>query len=127
MAVLLAVLTLAGALPAGAAAQSAPFAPLPQPQQQAPPPPAPLPTNPSAGDDGLAVWQQVLILGAAVALIGAIAWLIMRDAHRAAPVDTHPRPSDQPKLSAHERERRRRKERDRAKAARQQRKRNRSR
>ena len=77
------------ALPAGAAAQSSPFAPLPQ---------APTPTveqtpvNRTLENDGLESWQQILILVAAIVLIGGIGWAIVRDAHHRAPVASRPVP-----------------------------------
>ncbi len=76
--------------PAAALAQGEVFGPLP------PAPPAPLPeeeqtvVDPSGGDlDGL---QIALIAGAAIALIGLIAYAILRDARNAAPADTRPAP-----------------------------------
>jgi hypothetical protein len=74
------------ALPAGAAAQSSPFAPLPAPQQQQTV--APTPVQRSLENDGLESWQQILILIAAVTLLGGIAWAIVHDAHRRAPALT---------------------------------------
>jgi hypothetical protein len=59
-----------------------------------PPAPPPQPTTPeepqnSIGndDDGLSSTQQLLIGLSAIVLLGGIAWAILRDAHRAAPVD----------------------------------------
>ncbi len=121
---LLAVSVLVGLSPA-AGAQSNPFGPLPPTPQE--PPPAPAPVTRDDDGDGLAKWQQVLILVAAVAVLGGIAWAIVRDAHRAAPVDAKPRPTDERPPSARERERRQQRARERAKAARRQRKRNRAR
>ena len=107
-----------------AAAQVGPTAPSPLTQNE--PPPAP--TNPDASDDGgLSTLQLVLIFGSAMGILAVIAWVILRDAHRAAPVqERHHTPAEK-KLSARERERRQRQRRDKAKAARQQRKRNRPR
>jgi hypothetical protein len=84
--------------------------------------------NPDAGDSGgLSTRQLVLIFGSAMAVLAGIAWIILRDAHRAAPVEDHPKTPPGEKLSARERERQQRQKRDKAKAARQQRKRNRPR
>lgn len=84
--------------------------------------------NPDAGDSGgLSTRQLVLIFGSAMAVLAGIAWIILRDAHRAAPVEEHPKTPAGKKLSARERERQQRQKRDKAKAARQQRKRNRPR
>jgi hypothetical protein len=109
-----------------AGAQLGPNAPAPL-TQNAPPPPAPVNTN-AADDGGLSTLQLVLIFGSAMAVLAAIAWIILRDAHRAAPVPERSHgPAEQKKLSARERERQQRQRRDKAKAARQQRKRNRPR
>jgi hypothetical protein len=84
--------------------------------------------NPDAGSSGgLSTRQLVLIFGSAMAVLAGIAWVILRDAHRAAPVQEHPKTPEEKKLSAHERERQQRQRRDKGKAARQQRKRNRPR
>lgn len=105
-----------------AAAQLGPTAPSPLTENE-PPPPA----NTNADDDGgLSTLQLVLIFGSAMAVLAAIAWIILRDAHRAAPVQERPHaPTD--RLSARERERQQHQRRDKAKAARRQRKRNRPR
>jgi hypothetical protein len=108
-----------------AAAQLGPSAP-PSLTQDEPPPPAP--ANSHADDDGgLSTLQLVLIFGSAMAVLAGIAWIILRDAHRAAPVQERPHAPTDRKLSARERERQQRQRRDKAKAARQQRKRNRQR
>ena len=108
-----------------AAAQIGPSAPSPLTRSQPPPPP---PANTNADDSGgLSTLQLVLIFGSAMGILALIAWIILRDAHRAAPV---PRRSNGPavkKLSARERERQQRQRRSKAKAARRQRKRNRPR
>jgi hypothetical protein len=125
LAIVLAVLvmSLAGA-PAGDA-QLGPNAPAPLTQN---PPPPPAPANTSATDDGgLSTLQLVLIFGSAMLVLAAIAWVILRDAHRAAPVPERSRDPAEQKLSARERERQQRQRRDKAKAARRQRKRNRPR
>jgi hypothetical protein len=79
-------------------------------------------------DNGLSTWQLVLMLGAAAGVVAVIAWVIMRDAHRAAPAPA--RGTSEPvaaKKSAREREREQARKRSKAKAAREQRKRNRPR
>jgi hypothetical protein len=84
-------------------------------------------------DTGLTTLQLVLIFGSAIAVIALIGWLIMRDAHRAAPAPDRKRVPDPavasgPKnKSAREREREQARKRAKAKAARNQRKRNRPR
>jgi len=112
------VLALGLALYAPAAAQVGPLPPA------EPPAPAPPPAPTSTNEEGLSTLEQLLLFGAAAALIGAIAWVIVRDAKRSAPVQERSQ-SAGPKPSAREREQRQR--RDKAKAARQQRKRNRRR
>jgi hypothetical protein len=108
-----------------AAAQIGPNAPSPLTQNQSPPPP---PANPNADDSGgLSTLQLVLIFGSAMGILAVIAWIILRDAHRAAPVHERPHTPAEKKLSARERERQQRQRRDKAKAARRQRKRNRPR
>jgi hypothetical protein len=110
-----------------AVAQVGPNVPAPLRQDQAPPPP-PAPANSNAGDDGgLSTLQLVLIFGSAMVVLGGIAWIILRDAHRAAPVQQRSHTPAEKKLSARERERQQRQRRDKAKAARRQRKRNRPR
>jgi len=121
IAAVLTVLAMSLALHAPAAAQIGPLPP-------APTPPTPAPTTPA--DEGLSTLQQLLIFGGAGALIGVIAWIILRDARRAAP--RAQRSQSDPgkpagKQSARERERERRRRRGKARAAKQQRKRNRSR
>lgn len=80
-------------------------------------------------DNGLSTWQLVLMLGGAVGVVAVIAWVIMRDAHRAAPAPERGRAPDPVATtkSARERERERARKRSKAKAARNQRKRNRQR
>lgn len=124
-AIVLAVLLLSLAPCAVATAQLGPSAPSPLTQDDRPPPP---PVNADASDDGgLSTLQLVLIFGSAMAILALIAWVILRDAHRAAPVQDRALPAGGRKLSARERERQQRQRRDRAKAARRQRKRNRPR
>ena len=97
------------AAPAGAQ-QDAPFGPgdsplTPAPEQPAPAP-APAPVQPlDPEDDGLAGWQVGLLLGATVVLLGGIAFSIIRDARRSAPVE--PGEGSRPHEERAERERRR--------------------
>lgn len=84
---LLLICVLALALPAGAAAQSNPFAPLPQTPQ---PTETQAPTTLADQNDDLSTWQEVLIFGGAIALIAGISFAILGDAKRRAPVtDDH--------------------------------------
>jgi hypothetical protein len=124
--IVLAALLLSLAAAPVADAQIGPNAPAPLTQNPPPPPPAPANTN-AADDGGLSTLQLVLIFGSAIVVLGAIAWVIVRDAHRAAPVPERSRGPAEQRLSAREREREQRQRRDKAKAARQQRKRNRPR
>jgi hypothetical protein len=101
--------------------------------------PAPLtqPDDPSTtkfeDDTGLSTVQLVLMFGGAIAIVAFIAWFIMRDARRAAPVGERgragaaaaPGTSKSTSKSAREREREKARKRNKAKAARNQRKRNR--
>ena len=78
------LLVLASSLaPAGLARAQlgAPNAPSPLTQ---PPPPAPVDNDP--GDEGLSALQQVLIFGGAALVLAVIAFVIVRDARKAAPV-----------------------------------------
>jgi hypothetical protein len=109
-----------------AVAQVGPNAPSPLTQSEPPPPPPPANTN-AADDGGLSTLQLVLIFGSAMGILALIAWVILRDAHRAAPVQERPHTPADKKVSARERERQQRQRRDKTKAARQQRKRNRPR
>ena len=79
-------------------------------------------------DGGLSTLQLVLIFGAAIGVIALIAWVIMRDARRAAPAAAKASPAGSPRTkSAREREREKARKRSKSKAAREQRKRNRPR
>jgi hypothetical protein len=125
LAIVLAALVISLAGVPVADAQLGPNAPAPLTQN---PPPPPAPANTSATDDGgLSTLQLVLIFGSAMLVLAAIAWVILRDAHRAAPVPERSHGPAEQKLSARERERQQRQRRDKAKAARRQRKRNRPR
>jgi hypothetical protein len=112
-----------------AQAQLGPNVPTPL-TQDPPPPPAPAP---KPDDGGISTLQQVLIFGGAGLVLAAIAFFIVRDARRVAPVAERPRRSASGAAggatgaakAARERERQQRAKRARAKAARQQRKRNR--
>lgn len=79
----LAALVAALLLPAGAAAQSSPFAPLPTPQSEQPA--APVASNDD--DEGISSLQQTLLIAAGIAFVLGIGLLIARDARRNAPVD----------------------------------------
>ncbi len=101
---------------------------VPEPLIQDPPPP-PVVNSDADDDGGLSTLQLVLIFGGAMAVLAFIAWIILRDARRHAPVQegrAHA-PAGKEGMSARERERQQRQRRDKSKAARQQRKRNRPR
>lgn len=86
------------------------------------------PPDEDGDDDGLGAAGQLLILGGAIALIGGIGYVIMRDARRNAPADKRPQLSDEEgggPAKAKQRARDRDKRRAKAKQARKQRKRNR--
>ena len=99
--------------------------------------PAPAPTPPetvvaapgAAGDDGLSKWQELLILGGGLLLLAGIAYAIVSDARRRAPVkegaEAHPGLDGPVKRNRSQKQRER--ARAKAKVARAQRKRNRSR
>lgn len=128
---LLLIITIALALPAAAAAQNNPFGPLPP----ASPPDTPTQTASSSGSDdnrGLDTWQQALIFGAGIILLGGIGTAIVRDARHRAPVTDDrrivaPPDPDAPvrKGTRPPRERVKERRRETAKRARAQRKRNR--
>lgn len=81
----LACLSLAALTPGLAAAQSNPFGGLP-PAQPDTTTVDTTSTTPKATDGGLNRWQEVLIFFAGVALLGGIAFAIIGDARRKAPV-----------------------------------------
>ena len=124
-AILLAVLALAAA-PAGALGQANPSDPL---QQPVPPDTSTVQvqtnantSSSSTGDSGLGTTGDILLYGAGALLLGGIAWLVVRDARRRAPVEevaSQPRGTHSPQRHARARAK--------AKAAKRQRKRNRSR
>jgi hypothetical protein len=62
----------------------------PSPLTQPPPPP---PVDNDTGDDGLSTLQQILIFGSAALVLAVIAFVIVRDARRRAPVDRGSRKS----------------------------------
>lgn len=108
---------------------------VPSPLVEPPPPPPPPPSN-AFDDQGMSTLQKVLIFGSAVLVLGAIAFVIVRDARRAAPPDERPHSSGSGNAkggasgtarSARERERQQRAKRAKAKHARQQRRHNRPR
>ena len=81
--------------PAGALAQDNPFGPIPQaPPQQTAPPEDEDADNPFEEDEGLSDRQQLLIVIAGGIFVLGIAWFILRDARRAAPVTEHRGPEE---------------------------------
>ena len=92
------------------------------------PEPAPVPVV-DEGDGGLAGWQEILIFGGGAILLGGIAWVIISDARRRAPVTDaqmgHPALGNAPKHNRSQKQRER--ARAAAREARRQRKRNRRR
>lgn len=87
LATLLLTLVLAGVLaPAGALAQSSPFAPLPSPAATPTETVTTSATN-SVDDGGLERWQEILIFVGGVILVVGIGWAILHDARRRAPVE----------------------------------------
>ena len=122
----LAAAALLGA-PAASPAQVNPLGPLPQapssPQQTV----VVAPDTSSDDSGGLQSWQEILIFGAGIVLLGGIAWAIVSDARSRAPVKDselgHPGVTTKANRSQRQRERARAK----AKSGRQQRKRNRRR
>jgi hypothetical protein len=125
--VVLLTLLLGLAVPTLATAQLGPTA-IPAPLTQT----NPSDTAPAPVEDtgGISTLQLVLIFGAAIVVIGIIAFVIVRDAHRAAPAPSRAGAGDPklaPRKSAREREREQARKRNKAKAARNQRKRNRPR
>jgi hypothetical protein len=118
------------AAPAAVLAQD-PFGPIPPapPQQTAPPEDEDDDTQSAFDeDDGLSSRQQLLIGVSGAIMVFGIAWFILRDARRAAPVEHH-RTQEEGGTKSHgsrvPKERRRNEGRARAKAARRQRKRQR--
>ena len=116
-----AALLLSFALVAPSAAQDNPFAPLPTP---APEPPETVVVAPDPdGGDGLDPWQQALIFGGGLILLGGIAYAIVSDARRRAPVTeqqmAHPGLDHAPKRNRSDKQRQR--ERAKAKQGRKQR------
>ena len=87
--ILLCALTLA--VPCAAFAQDNPFGPIPPapPEQPAPPEEEDTPSTLGEDDEGLSRQQQILIGLAGGVLVFGIAWFILRDARRAAPVEHH--------------------------------------
>jgi hypothetical protein len=61
------------------------------PQELTKPPPPPPPEAEKFDDGGLSTLQIVLIFGGATLVLALIAFVIVRDARRAAPVDDRPR------------------------------------
>jgi hypothetical protein len=124
LAIALAALALTLAPCSIAAAQLGPNVPAPLTGETTTAPPTVINQN-ATDSGGLSTLQLALIFGSAMAVLAGIAWVILRDAHRAAPVVERVQTPVDKKAAARERERQERKRRDRAKAARQQRKKNR--
>jgi hypothetical protein len=61
------------------------------PQELTTPPPPPPPKAQKFDDGGISTLQTVLIFGGATLVLSLIAFVIVRDARRAAPVDERPR------------------------------------
>ena len=81
--------------PAGALAQDNPFGPIPQaPPEQAPPPEDDDDQNAFDDDEGISDRQQLLIIIAGGLMVLGIAWFIVRDARRSAPVAEHRGPEE---------------------------------
>ena len=120
-AVLSAAAAMAVAVPP-ALAQQAPTLGQPTPQETAPP----ASTTASAGDRGLKTWQEALIFGAGVVLLGGIAVAIIGDARERAPRHGH-EPATEPGGAKRHRQRDKARARAKARTARRQRKRNRKR
>lgn len=125
LATLVALLVVGLAAPA-AAQEGAPFGPDDSPLTPEPEQPEPAPVEPVEPDDGgLGGWQVGLLLGATVVLLGGIAFSIVRDARRAAPVDPDEGPDPDEERAERERRRKRSSSRRKGKAARAARRRNR--
>lgn len=121
---LLAALLSALLLPAGAAAQSSPFQPLPQAPVETQPPATTAPG--SASNGGISGLQQTLLILAGVVFVVGIGFAIARDARAQAPVtDRELRRAEEGSTPEHERPRADPKAKAAAKRARQARKRNR--
>ena len=121
----IALVALSLAAPAAALAQSSPFSSLPPAQQQTATTPVVTVNNANAQDDsgGISGLGKAAIIGFGALLLAGVAWLILRDAKTAAPVqevtERGPKGTVSPQRHARARAK--------AKAARQQRKRNRTR
>jgi hypothetical protein len=70
--------------PAGALAQDNPLGPLPQAPQSGTPTVAVAPPGNDGGGGGLKTWQEVLIFGAGLILLGGIVFAIVGDARERA-------------------------------------------
>jgi hypothetical protein len=120
-ALVLTVLALAATPAATVHAQGNPLAPLPQaPQDTTTVVQAPADNSSSTDDSGLGTAGDILLYGTGLLLLIGIAWLVVRDARRRAPVEetvSQPRGTHSPQRHARARAK--------AKAAKQQRKRNR--
>ncbi len=122
----LVTLLLIGLAAPAAAQQGDPFGPDGSPLTPAPEQPEPAPVEPLEPDDGgLEGWQVGLLLGATVVLLGGIAFSIVRDARRSAPVERDEGPNRDEERAERERRRKRSSSRRKGKAARAARRRNR--
>lgn len=123
LAIVLVALSLAA--PAAALAQSNPFNTLPPAQQTTTTTPTVTVNNANSGDSGggLSGLGKAAIIGFGALLLGGVAWLILRDAKTAAPIEEATERGPKGTISPQRHARARAK----AKAARQQRKRNRAR
>jgi hypothetical protein len=112
------------AAPAAALGQSDPFGPIPQAPQQQPTQTQP-PSSSIDDSSGISNTQLLLIALAGAALLGGIAWAIVRDARQAAPPDARDRqdPADRTKATRAPPQQRVARNRAKARAARQARKR----
>ncbi len=86
-AALLAVVASLLLLPAGASAQSSPFAPLPTP---APEQPTPVPVDGTDQSDGISSTGAALIIGGGILFVIGVGVAIGLDARRNAPADPRP-------------------------------------
>lgn len=119
-----ALLALAVLAPAGASAQQAPTLGAPTPEER-----APAPTTIGSSNGGLETWQELLIFGAGVALLGGIAVAILGDARERVGAIRHrgrrPGAAEAGEVPHRHKQHSKDRARAKAKAARQQRRRNR--
>lgn len=96
--VVLAISGLVALAPAGLAQAQLGGPQVPTPLTEPPPPPPTI--DDELEDEGLSGLQQAMIFAGAALLLGLIAFAIMRDAKRAAPVDEKPTRKKAPEPSA---------------------------